>query len=77
MADKKQRANTMPLRVSTEALKLCRIAAGYAETSIGDYASRALVEIGSRDIERMHRKFLEPARGNGSGRSKQPEAVEA
>ena len=49
------REETMPIRVSKEALEAARIAAAYAGVSIAKYVSDVVLKAATEDIEKGHR----------------------
>jgi hypothetical protein len=53
---------TMPVRLTIEALDAARIAASYQGLNLSEYASAALLEIANRDIERGHQARTQGAK---------------
>jgi predicted DNA binding CopG/RHH family protein len=60
--------NSMPIRITLEALEAGKIAAAYQGISLSEYASQVLLEAANRDIEEGHRARSQPR----SGRSRRP-----
>lgn len=64
---KKDPRETMPVRLTIEALDAARIAASYQGLNLSEYASAALLEIANRDIERGHQARTQGATKKGKG----------
>jgi hypothetical protein len=60
--------NSMPIRITLEALEAGKIAAAYQGMSLSEYASHVLLEAANRDIEEGHRARSQPR----SGRMRRP-----
>lgn len=56
MARKKVK-NSMPMRLSEEAIRLARIASGYTGESMAEYISRITCERSREDIEKLHQEL--------------------
>ena len=57
MARKKEVRNTMPVRITPEAIRLARIASGYTVETVSDYISRIVAERASTDVDTLHDKL--------------------
>jgi hypothetical protein len=49
---------TTPVRLTEEAMKWAKIAAGYTGESMAEYVSRVVEERGREDVERLHSKVM-------------------
>lgn len=66
--DPKEAKETMPVRLTMEALDAARIAASFQGLTLSEYASAALLEAANRDIEKGYQARTQavPKKGRGT-----------
>ena len=57
---RKERGQTMPIRIDVESLRAAKIAASFKGLSVMQYASKVLLEQAERDIEEGYKQRSNP-----------------